>query len=228
MKYRFKGNRYYFVMKGKRTMNESIQLAIISAGLAAFVNCIFQLINKVIDNRKEHYKSIEKKNDEYKTKKEMVYIAALQRLLQISQGFEYTREMLIKDGVLKEKIDKENLEFSTISPQLRLYATDKIYNSYRNLAKFTKFAYASENIPRLSPEGKLAFDMQTTLLARRMQEDLGYRGYDTMPDTIRCPNCACEHDIIAKCPSCGLTFEELCRKLQQILENKLNENKASE
>lgn len=42
-------------------MNESIQIAIISAGLAALINCVFQLVNKLIDNSKELSLYVEKK-----------------------------------------------------------------------------------------------------------------------------------------------------------------------
>ena len=56
-------------------MTETVQVAIISAGLAALINCIFQIINRLVDLKKA---SIDKEEEEakmYKEKKEQVYIA---------------------------------------------------------------------------------------------------------------------------------------------------------
>ena len=81
-------------------MNETVQIAIISAGLATLINCMFQFVNKLIDNAKERRQDQDKKIEEYIEKKEKVYIAALQRLIQIRYGFDYTREMLAHNKVL--------------------------------------------------------------------------------------------------------------------------------
>lgn len=51
-------------------MNESIQIAIISAGLAALINCVFQLVNKLIDNSKENKDKEDKELSLYVEKKE--------------------------------------------------------------------------------------------------------------------------------------------------------------
>lgn len=198
-------------------MNETIQIAIISAGLSALINCIFQLVNKVIDNVKERRESDDKKLAIYLEKKEKVYIAAIGRLLQIRRGFDFTREMVFNNNRLHDVIDKENLSFAEISPQLRLYSTDKIFNKFHELATNACFAYAPQNGPRLLENSKWAYDMQITLLARLMQEDLGYRKYNSEYDMIICPNCGCEHDIVANCPKCGMTFDELQIKAQEIL-----------
>ena len=112
-------------------MNESIQIAIISAGLAALINCVFQLVNKLIDNSKENKDKEDKKLSLYVEKKEKVYIAAIGRLLQIRRGFDYTREMIMHNNQIQANIEKENMEFVEISPQLRLYSTDKIFNKYQ-------------------------------------------------------------------------------------------------
>lgn len=198
-------------------MNETIQITIISAGLAALINCIFQLVNKVIDNRKERRESDDKKLIMYLEKKEKVYIAAIGRLLQIRRGFDYTREMVINNDHLRDIIEKDSLSFAEFSPQLRLYSTDRIFNKYHDLAANARFAYAPQNGPRLIENSKWAYDMQITLLARLMQEDLGYRKYNSEHDIIICPDCGCEHDIVAKCPRCGMTFDALQIKAQELL-----------
>lgn len=208
-------------------MNESIQIAIISAGLAALINCLFQLVNKLIDNAKERRENISKELATYKEKKEKTYIAAIGRLLQIRRGFDYTREMVIRSNQLRDYIAKENRVFAEISPQLRLYATDKIFNKYHELAAYARFSYAPQNGPRLMEDSKWAYDTQITLLARLMQEDLGYRKYSFEHDMIICPECNCEHDIVSKCPQCGMTYSQLQMRMQEIL-NQMQEMQNNE
>ena len=209
-------------------MNETIQIAIISAGLATLINCIFQLVNKLIDNSKENKENKDKKKSLYIDKKEKVYIAAIGRLLQIRRGFDYTREMVNHNKQILANIEKENMEFSKIAPQLRLYSTDKIFNKYLVLAKYASFAYAPQTGPRLIVNNKWAYDMQITLLARLMQEDLGYRKYNTDYDVINCPECGCRHDMISKCPQCGLTFDDLQKKIEEILAHDITEENSQQ
>ena len=67
-------------------MNNPIVIAIISAGLSAFVTCTFQMINKFIDMKKEKRDKEEEKERIYSEKKEQVYIAVLDRLLQVRRS----------------------------------------------------------------------------------------------------------------------------------------------
>ena len=60
-----------------------------------------------------------------------------------------------------------------------------------------------------------------------MQEDLGYRKYNSEYDMIVCPSCGCEHDIVSKCPKCGMTYSELQIKTQEILKQ-MQSDKNSE
>ena len=198
-------------------MSETIQIAIISAALGSFVSGIFQLINKRLDNKAAKETNEQRKIQEYIAKKEEIYIAAIGRLLQIRRGFDYTREMTMFNKVMQDEIGKNNAAYFEISPRLRLYATDKIFNRYQQLALFSRYAYVSQNEPRLIENSKWAFDMQITMLARQMQDDLGYRKYANGHDTITCPDCGIEHDIVSKCPNCNMSFEELRRRSQEIL-----------
>ena len=86
---------------------------------------------------------------------------------------------------------------------------------------FSIYAYAHENEPRLFEDSKQAYNMQITLLARQMQDDLGYRKYNNSCDTIMCPECGIEHDIILKCPNCGMSYEELLKKTEKIINQSL-------
>ncbi len=196
---------------------EIILTASISAGLGVLIGEIFKLINKKIDYKKAKLEREEQKRDEYLEKKERVYIAAISRLSQIRQGFDYTREMLMNDQRLREEINKNNENYAALSPQLRLYANDKIFNIYKQLYSYNRYAYAAQNAPRLFEESKHAYDIQITVLSRLMQEDLGYRRYDSEPDTLICPDCGYEHDIVGTCPNCKMTFAQLQIKLNEII-----------
>ena len=114
-------------------MNETLLIAIISAGLSALINCIFQIVNKIIDNNKERLQKNITELEVYKEKKEKVYIAAIGRLLEIRRGFDYTHEMVVSNNTIQQKIEKNNVAFAEISPQLRLYAPDSIFNEYYKL-----------------------------------------------------------------------------------------------
>lgn len=205
-------------------MEEKIIIAIISAGLATLVNCIFQFVNKLIDNYREDKKQAEVNKNEYIEKKEKVYIAAIDRLLQIRRGFDYTREMLFRNEKLQKIVESQNMSYVEISAQLRLYSTDKIFNEYMHLFQFSHFSYAPESSSRLFEDSKWAYDMQITLLARQMQEDLGYRKYNNEFDLIVCPECGRSHDIVSTC-ACGLTFNQLKEKINSTLnQNNLDES----
>lgn len=202
-------------------MNENIQIAIISAGLAALINCFFQFGDKIFNYIKERHENKDKKRDDFNEKKERAYIGALKRLLQIRHGFDYTKEDLARSEQHKEMIKKDNDSFAEISPQLRLYSPDKIFNMFQELVVFARFAYAPQNGPRLIENSKWAYNLQITILARLMQDDLGYRKYNPDHDLIVCPNCGKEHDFISKCPKCGLSFNDLRKKADEDLNRNL-------
>lgn len=128
---------------------------------------------------------------------------------------------------LRDYNEKVNITFAEISPQLRLYSSDKIFNKYYELATYARFSYAPKNGPRLFENSKWAYDMQITLLARLMQEDLGYRKYNIQHDMIICPECNCEHDIVSKCPRCGMTYSQLQIRAQEVL-NQMQEMQNNE
>ena len=197
-------------------MTETVQVAIISAGLAALINCIFQIINRLVDLKKA---SIDKEDEEakmYKEKKEQVYIAALDRLLQIRRGFDYTSDDYMKWEKVRERLDTENSTFITISPKLRLYASDRIFREYQKLALWSKYSFAPLNGPRLFENSKWAFDAQITLLAHLMQAELGYRKEGDEQDIVQCPDCGAVHDIVLRCPNCGMTYEQLRVKADEV------------
>ena len=197
-------------------MTETVQVAIISAGLAALINCIFQIINRLVDLKKASIDNEEEEAKMYKEKKEQVYIAALDRLLQIRRGFDYTSDDYMKWEKVRERLDTENSTFITISPKLRLYASDRIFREYQKLALWSKYSFAPLNGPRLFENSKWAFDAQITLLAHLMQAELGYRKEGDEQDTVQCPDCGAVHDIVLRCPNCGMTYEQLRVKADEV------------
>lgn len=203
---------------------DTLTTTLISAGIGALIAGLFQLIDKIIDLRTSRKKDREererKDSDDYIEKKERVYIAAIGRLLQMRRAFDYTRESLVRNDDLRQALERENQDYYEVAPQLRLYAPDDICNDYmRLLALFSDCAYAPQTGPRLSEQGKWAFNNQVTLLAHRMQEDLGIRKYQDAPTLIQCPVCGVEHDYVSKkCPKCGLPYEDLRGKAVEIIQ----------
>lgn len=197
-------------------MSEPIQIAIISASLAAFINCIFQLVNKIIDQQHEEriYKRSEEKT--YLEKKEKAYISAIRRLMEIKVGFDYTEMDVYESEDIQTTIEKNNEGYMDSSPLLRLYASDEIYNMYYNLERFSVYAYSDGW--RLIEDAKTVYSVNITILARRMQDDLGFRQYSRNYEKIECPECGIQHDAYSKCPNCGLEYQELQEKLQRIFE----------
>lgn len=208
-------------------MDNSILIVVISAGLGALVNCLFQLIYKILDLYKANKEKAEEKKDTYISKKEEVYIAALDRLLQVKRSFDYTQEDILLHDNLKKMANKQSQEFMTIAPKLRLYASDNIFNQYQNLMLFSRYSYVPENAPRLMEEAKEIYSIQITLLARCMQEDLGYRQYSKELDMIQCPKCKTMHDIVGTCPKCKMTYKQLQEILQQNISKVQNIEKAN-
>ena len=47
-------------------------------------------------------------------------------------------------------------------------------------------------------------------------------------DSVNCPECYTKHDIVEKCPKCGMTFEELQEKAEQIYQQAQNPQKDSD
>lgn len=199
-------------------MSEGIQIALISAGLAALVNSVFQLINRYFDSRNADKDRNNKKTDEFLEKKENVYIAALDRLLQIRRGFDYIDEDIVHSNDLKKEISKNNNAYVEIAPKLRLYASDKIFNQFMNLSRFSIYAYAPIHGPRLIENSKMAYEANIVILSKLMQEDLGIRKMNSGHDTIICPECSKEHDMVSKCPKCGMTFEQYQSRMNEIME----------
>ena len=75
--------------------------------------------------------------------------------------------------------------------------------------------------------GKEAYSLYTTVLARLMQEDLGFREYVGNPETVVCPNCGREHDAYKKC-ECGMTMNQTMERIGEGLREAFEEENQRE
>ena len=197
-------------------MSETVVIALISGCSGALVTCIFQTFNKCLDTQNSNKEREYKEVMQYKAKKEEVYIAAIDRLLQIRRWFDYTCDDYMKDENIRKRVDEENIAFISIAPKLRLYSSDKIFREYQKLARWSKFSFPGNNGEKLFEDSKWVFDYRIILLVHMMQAELGYRKNMEEVDSVNCPECYTKHDIVEKCPKCGMTFEELQEKAEQI------------
>ena len=203
-------------------MNTEIEIALISAGIGAIISGIFQLVNRVLDDRKEIRKDKKEEKHNYDAKKEEVYIAAIERLQQVRYGFDITRDDLWADNELDKEIHDKEHEFETVSARLRLYSSDEIFGEYYRLMFYARYAYAPQHGPRLMENAKEIFSQQVLILSRRMQADLGYREYNNDNTMIICPSCLEKHDAFGNCPKCGMKYTEYMRRQQ--ISALMNEN----
>ena len=194
-------------------MNETVVIALISAGFATLINCVFQTVNKAIDLFQSKKIKKEEKEKTVLKEREAVYIAALDRLLFMRRGFDFTDEQLALNDILQKEWDKSNERYTSIPAKMRLYASDKVFREFSGLSVFFRYAFAPVSGPRLAEESKWAFNTQITLLAQHMQDDLGIRAYGLSHDVIKCPECEALHDISEPCPKCNMSYKELLHRL---------------
>ena len=196
----------------KLIMDEKILIALISSGIGALTTKIFGIVEKMIEKHYENKKEEKEKKNRYLEKKEEVYIAAIERLLDFKIIFGGESENL----KMMEWMNKRDEEFKKIAPKLRIYSSDKIFEDYFKLASF----FYGMNIKfKLTEDSIRAYDIKITILAKKMQEDLGYREYDSDVITISCPKCKKKHDIFKKCPKCGIDYKQTMEELNKQMQN---------
>lgn len=209
-------------------MGEKIWIALISAGTGAFVGAVFKIVDKIIDICYEKNKKEKNKKDKFLEKKEEVYIEALQRLLHFKEMFAFSYEKIWEIPELKKRMKDKDEEFRLIAPKLRLYASDKIFAEYYRLAGIFVNKRPEIAMPR---DFINLYDIHINDLSRKMQNDLGYRKYDSEVITIPCPGCGKKHDFYVACPKCKMTYEETLEKQIEKMKKeieKMNEQKKSQ
>lgn len=197
-------------------MDNPIIIALISAGTAALITGIINILTKVIDNHSKKAERQENKISKYYEEKKNAYIQALNKLFSIKRGLSITTEDLRKSTELYKQVNEERRDLKYVDSFFRLYSSDKVFNFYFSLLqKYSPYSNVSESSWRLSEDSKAKFDTGIFVLSRLMQEDLGYRDYDPEATMIKCPKCGKEHDFVNTC-KCGLTFSQLQEELLKI------------
>lgn len=194
-------------------MNQDILTAALASSFlstvcAKLIDCAHEWNKARNDEKKRILQRKEQKEDFYNEEKREVYIEALKKLSIVRAGFDVTNDFPYNNKSVSELIEKANSDVDMLSAKIRLYASDDVYNLYSQLSRWSRFAFTrSSGQWRLMEEGKELFSVYVTLLARLMQEDMGYREYLENPETVMCPNCGVEHDAYKKC-RCGFTWQE--------------------
>lgn len=209
-------------------MESEVLSALISAGVAGGIVVFRDVLFRFLDLIKEKNESKNRKEDDYTSKKEQVYVGAINSLSFIKFGFDYTFENLkANDGLLDEyneysKINNQNM------PLLKLYATDEILYTYQQMLEFRQYSFAKDDQPRLEENSKKVYGDAIITLSRLMQKDLGIRKLKSANIyKIKCPDakCGCDHDFIDSCPKCGKNYMDT---LKEILENLKKQNAKKE
>jgi hypothetical protein len=214
----------YFIYLSYKNMGEKVWIALISAGTGALVVEIFKIVGKKMDRHYEKDRDEKNRKDKFLEKKEEVYLEALQRLLHLKEMLAYSYEKILEIPELKERMKENDEKFRLVAPKLRLYASDKIYGEYFELATLFFNKPPKAIVDKTSIEN---FDTRINILSRKMQEDLGYRKYDSEIIKIICPKCETEHDAFIKCPDCGMTYEETLKKQIEIIKEKIDKTNNS-
>ena len=129
-----------------------------------------------------------------------------------------------KNDEYKKWLDEQNQKYMEISPKLRLYASDTIFRLCKHFILYARFTYTPITGPKLSEKSKELYDIGISLVARFMQEDLGYRKYSKLNDEIKCPQCGRNHDLMGRCPGCKMSYDELLKMLYEDMEKQKEDN----
>lgn len=208
----------------KEILLTALASGFLSAILVKLLDILQEWKKQKVDEKLRLKKKKEDAYDSYIQEKKNIYIEALKKLSELRAGFDVTYDFPYTNQELNKKIDELNRNASEVSAKIRLYASDDVFSVYWQLAHWSKYAYThSSGQWRLSQESKEQFSIYTTLLARLMQKDLGFREYVEDPEIITCPKCGQKHDAYQKC-KCGLTWKETMTKIGEAMRQSWEEN----
>ena len=207
-------------------MWELVMTFVAGGGFAAFLMKLMDFwheksIRKAEKEQREQEK-LEAYEETYLSEKKAVYLDVLSQLAEIKFGFNEVISPLSSDTDNLKRVKQMNEGAAALSARMRLYSSDEVYNLYWQLAQWSIFAYTRPTGAwRLGEDGKRNFSIYTTVLARLMQAELGFRELISDPEKVVCPNCGVEHDAYKTC-QCGWTysktFEAISRKMQEQME----------
>lgn len=122
-------------------MDNPIIITLISAGTAALITGVLNIITKLIDNHSKKAERKENKIDKYYEKKENAYIRALNKLLFIKRGLSITKEDLRNSTDLFDQINEESSDLKYVDSFFRLYSSDKVFNFFFRFCKNTDLTH---------------------------------------------------------------------------------------
>lgn len=195
------------------SLTTTILTAALASGLCtAILSKLLDIISMHLKQKNDEKVRLAKEKEEfynnYLHEKREAYIEALKKLAIVRAAFDITYENVCIDSQIREMIENMNRDAPLMSAKIRLYSTDEIYHLFWRLSKWTIFSFPRNyEQQRLMENGKEMFSLYTTILARLMQNDLGYRDFVKKPDLIKCPKCGKEHDAYKTC-ECGLSWSE--------------------
>lgn len=194
----------------------------LSAGTAAFITVIGNLLGKIIDvHSKRKDKKMEryaKTEDDFRKVKEESYRKGISYLLYLKKLLYISEEDFKHNKETKKEISNLYIEVKDSLALIRLYSSDSVFYYYENLIKYYEpFFLVSENGWKLCEESKQKFDMNIAIMSRLMNKDLGFRSIECEKDeTIICPECGKKHSVLENCPKCKMsTFYYINKKSKQ-------------
>ena len=205
-----------------------IIVSILSSGvLSAVITKLMDYTHENTVRRVEEKKNAKEKQeryrDEYITEKKDVYIQALKMLAEIRIGLDHTVKGPNMPASVRQRIQEVNRNATDLSAKMRLYASDDVYDLYWHLSRWSVFAYSNHNSSgTLVERCKNYYSTYTTMLARLMQADLGYRDYVSNPEMIKCPKCHRQHDAYQTC-RCGMTWNQTITQIQADLTKEMEQ-----
>ena len=156
-------------------MPESAIIALISAGTGALIALLGNVVNQIITICRDKGKEKKHDKDALLAKKEEAYVNALDILLFINVGFDVTQEQLRLNPDLSREMSEKSKALNNLSPKIKLYASDSIFNSFNSLKnEYQKYSFTSEEGWRLFENSKAAFLNKVNALSKLMRNDLGF------------------------------------------------------
>lgn len=224
-------------------LKEFLPIILSSAVISTFVSTLLSPILEWIKYKLEQSKinNERKYNNETKSKQklEKIYIDAVHLIQLIRFGFKDRTLQQIKNMPLgssqiekkkKELINKRNEIndlIKTVTPLMRIYATDEIYEIFVELiTKYGIYSYSNKPITQFL---LYSFDRNFKYMCKAIQKDLGLRFDDIkLPNSYTCPHCGYTHDEESDCPNCGICWTDAIDIEDKFVESYNNDEKIQQ
>ena len=214
-------------------MNQEIVLVALTSGFfSAIIVKVLDIIQDFVNRKKEEKSRLKKKEEKakerYLSEKKEVYLEALKKLSLIRLGFDIANDSSNENDKIMKMINEINDNSMELSAKVRLFSSDDIYNLYSDLSKWNRYAFINNGAQqKLTEKSREYYSVYVTILARLMQDDLGYRDYIANPEMIICPKCGDEHDAFKRC-KCGMTWQKTMNLIETEIRTAWDNNHKEE